>query len=275
LGKHKNIILDCGLECLSYAYYNSETKALKFDALLQSLEAVAEGSIILLHAIAHNPTGVDPTPEQWKAIAQVIQKRNLFTYFDSAYQGFASGDLEKDSFATRHWNELGIEYVCAQSFAKNFGLYGTRTGAFHVVTKSPEPIPAIVGQLKRIIRTTNSNPPSHGARIIAKIVDTPELYKMWLEDIKTMAGRLFQCRRLLFDELQRLGTPGDWNHILNQIGMFTYTGLTSEQCENLMKHYSVFLLRSGRVSLAGINTKNVAYVAKAIDGVVTGKFNSN
>jgi len=194
------------------------------------------------------------------------------TYFDSAYQGFASGSLEKDSCAIKLWIELGLEFFVSQSFAKNFGLYGTRTGAFHVVAKNANAANACSGQLKRIVRAMYSNPPNFGARLISAIVHSPELYAMWQEDLKTMSTRLFQCRQMLFDELKKLGTPGDWTHILKQIGMFTYTGLTSEQCENLMKYYHVYLLKSGRVSLAGINTGNVAYVARAIDGVVTGKY---
>jgi len=268
---HKNIIVDVGLDCQVYTYYDPKTKGLDFDGYIKSIEEAPEGSVFLIHAIAHNPTGVDPTPEQWQTIAKTVQKKNHFTYFDSAYQGFASGSLEKDSYPISVWNELGMEFFVAQSFAKNFGLYGTRTGAFHVVTKDPKVTGPVASQLKRIVRVMYSNPPSFGARLITMIVNTPELFAMWQQDMVTMSDRLKLCRKLLYDELVKLGTPGDWTHVTKQIGMFTYTGLTVEQVENMIEHYHVFLLKSGRVSLAGINTKNVAYVAKAIDGVVTGK----
>jgi len=164
-----------------------------------------------------------------------------------------------------------MEFFVAQSFAKNFGLYGTRTGAFHVVTSDPKVAGPVASQLKRIVRIHYSNPPNYGARIISLVVHNPELFEMWKQDMITMSDRLRLCRKMLYDELVKLGTPGDWTHITKQIGMFTYTGLTVEQVDNMIEHYHVFLLKSGRVSLAGINTKNVAYVAKAIDGVVTGK----
>jgi len=261
------------LECRTYKYYDPSTKGLDFAGLKQSLNEAPEGSVILLHAIAHNPTGVDPSHEQWREIAKIMNEKKHVTFFDNAYQGFASGSLEKDGFAIQLWNDLNMEFMCSQSFAKSLGLYGTRTGAFHVVSHSTENVKAVAAQLKRIVRAMYSNPPNFGARIVSTVINTPEIYEMWKADMKTMSDRLLLCRQMLFDELTKLGTPGDWTHIKKQIGMFTYTGLTSEQVEQMIEHYHVFLLKSGRISLAGINTKNVAYIAKAIDGVVTGKLN--
>jgi aspartate/tyrosine/aromatic aminotransferase len=265
---HKNILIDSQLDAQTYAYYDPKTKGLDIDGYLKSIHDAPEGSVFLLHAIAHNPTGVDPTPEQWNQIAKAIQQKKIIPYFDSAYQGFASGSLEKDSYAVSLWDQMGMEFFIAQSFAKNFGLYGTRTGAFHVVTRNPKCVTAVQGQLKRIVRAMYSNPPNYGARIISLIVHTPELHEQWKKDMIVMSDRLKLCRKMLYDELVKLGTPGDWTHIVKQIGMFTYTGLSVEQVEALIEQHHVFLLKSGRVSLAGLNTKNVGYVAKAIDTVV-------
>jgi len=251
-----------------YRYWDAKSRGLDLNGLLEDLGNAPERSVVVLHACAHNPTGVDPTRDQWKAIAQLMQKKNLFPLFDSAYQGFATGSLDDDAWAVRYFAEIGFELMVAQSFAKNFGLYDTRTGALHSVSLSAPSAAAVKSQLEILIRAAYSNPPSHGARIVHAILSDPALNREWREELKEMSARIKQTRTMLFDQLKQLGTPGDWQHILNQIGMFSYTGLSKQQCKVLLEKHHVYLLSSGRISMPGINTNNVAYLAKCIDDVV-------
>lgn len=266
---HKNICADSGVESGVYNYYSEQTKGLDFEGMIKSLESFPDGSIILLHGVAHNPTGVDPKLEQWEAIAKVMTGKNHIAFFDCAYQGFASGDLDKDAAAIRMWANAGAEFFVSQSFAKNFGLYGERTGCIHVVLKDAKPAIAISAQLQRIVRAMYSNPPSYGANLIKTIIGDAQLYEQWRKDLVTMASRLLGVRQALHAKLVELGTPGDWRHIIDQIGMFTYTGLTATQVERLITDFHIYLLSSGRISLAGLNGGNIEYVAKAIHAVVT------
>jgi len=270
-GNHKAVFTSSGLKHKDYRYFNSKTLGLDFEGFIEDVKNAPDGSIILLHACAHNPTGVDPTQEQWKAIAEVLKSKKHVPFFDCAYQGFATGSLERDRFAMEYFANQGFEMFIAQSFAKNFGMYGERVGCFHIVCKA-ETSEQVTSQLKLVARPMYSNPPSFGARIVTTVLKNPELYNEWKQNLITMSGRIKQVRELLYKELtETLKTPGDWRHILNQIGMFTYTGLSESQCERLTKDFHVYLLNSGRISMTGINTSNVAYLAKAINAVVTGK----
>jgi len=268
-GNHNSVFQKSGLEPKSYRYLNSKTLGLDYEGMIADLKAAPDRSIICLHACAHNPTGIDPTEEQWKGIAEVMRQKGHFTFFDMAYQGFASGSLEKDSFAIRLFAQRDFELVVSQSFAKNFGLYGERVGALHVLTTSEERAKAIVSQICLVIRPMYSNPPTFGARIVSTVLGNPELFAEWKQNLLTMSGRITQVRHLLFEELKKLKTPGRWDHIVEQIGMFTYTGLNEKQCERLISEFHIYLLKSGRISMAGINTGNVAYLAQAMHAVVT------
>ncbi|KAI0596807.1 pyridoxal phosphate-dependent transferase [Biscogniauxia sp. FL1348] len=237
-----------------------------------SLLSAPDKSVILLHACAHNPTGVDPTIDQWKEIATIMRQKSHFPFFDTAYQGFASGDLMKDNAAIRYFVEEGFELVVAQSFAKNFGLYGERAGCFHIVTgPAPEAqstITRIASQLAILQRSEISNPPLYGARIASTVLNDPALFSEWEENLRTMSGRIISMRKALRAKLEELGTPGTWNHITDQIGMFSFTGLTEAQVLKIREDAHVYMTKNGRISMAGLNTKNVDYVAKAIDKVV-------
>lgn len=178
--------------------------------------------MVLLHACAHNPTGIDPTPEQWKELSDLIKERSIYPFFDMAYQGFASGDPTRDAFAVRHFVSQGHQVALAQSFAKNMGLYGERVGAFSVTTADESEKKRVDSQLKILIRPMYSNPPLHGARIASTILSTPELYKEWEEEVNGMANRIISMRSRLYDNLVSLNTPGEWGHIKSQIGMFRY-----------------------------------------------------
>lgn len=267
-GNHQKIFAKSGVPTKTYPYWNAATRSIAFDGLVQTLNGAPAGSVILLHATAHNPTGVDPTREEWKQIAAIMKERNHFPFFDSAYQGFASGDLDKDSWAIRYFRDQGFELLVCQSFAKNLGLYNERIGALHVVTNGKEQAKAVKSQIALFIRPMYSNPPVHGARIVDTILSSPSLYDEWKVELKMMSERISDMRPLLRQELEALGTPGDWSNITSQIGMFTFTGLTKAQSEALCDNHHVYLLSNGRISMSGITTANVKYLAKSIDYVV-------
>ena len=252
-----------------YPYYDASTCSLNFTGMMKTLESEAQpGDVILLHACAHNPTGIDPTKEQWKQIADLCERKHLFPFFDSAYQGFASGDVDEDAWAVRHFVSRGtLELVVAQSFSKNFGLYGQRVGAFHIVTSDEQARDKALSHLIYLQRAEISNPPVYGARIVAFILQNPEFKAEWEQDLLIMSGRIKTMRAALFGELQELKTPGNWQHIVNQNGMFSYTGLSEKQVLALRKEH-IYLLTSGRASISGLNRDNVKMVAKAIDKVV-------
>ncbi|UKZ73431.1 Aspartate aminotransferase, mitochondrial [Trichoderma virens FT-333] len=261
---HKAVFSDAGLKVETYRYYNKDTIGLDFDGLVADLKAAPLGSVFLFHACAHNPTGVDPTPEQWKEISKVVKEQNHFAFFDMAYQGFASGDTDRDAFAVRYFVEQGHDIALCQSFAKNMGLYGERIGAFSLTTADAAEKKRVDSQLKILIRPLYSNPPIHGARIASEVLSNPKLYSQWLGEVKEMADRIITMRALLKENLEKLGSKHDWSHITSQIGMFAYTGLNAEEMEKLAKEYSVYATKDGRISVAGITTANVGRLAEAI-----------
>ncbi|KAF2136658.1 uncharacterized protein K452DRAFT_292253 [Aplosporella prunicola CBS 121167] len=252
-----------------HPYYNPKTRSLDFEGMMATLRAEGQkGDIIVLHACAHNPTGLDPTKEQWQQIADVCEDKGIFPFFDSAYQGFASGDLDRDAWAIRHFASRGLEIAVAQSFSKNFGLYGQRVGAFHLLLSKPEAQPNTLSQIVRVIRGEISVCPLYGARVVAAILSDKQLRNEWLDDLRTMSERLKEMRQALYSELQKRGTPGTWEHIVDQIGMFSYTGLNAEQARILRDDHHIYMMKTGRASIAGLNTTNVESVGAAIDAVV-------
>ena len=261
---HKAVFLDSGLEVKQYRYYNKQTIGLDFDGMVEDIKNMPKGSMILLHACAHNPTGVDPTETQWKAISDAVKEGGHYPFFDMAYQGFASGDTDKDAFALRYFVEQGHLPCLAQSFAKNMGLYGERVGAFSIVTASTEEKAKVDSQVKILVRPLYSNPPVHGARIASTILNDPALNKQWLGEVKDMAERIISMRALLKENLEKLGSKRQWGHITDQIGMFAYTGLTAEQMTQLAEEHSVYATKYGRISVAGITSANVGRLAEAI-----------
>ncbi|BFZ65369.1 Aspartate aminotransferase, cytoplasmic [Saitoella coloradoensis] len=265
---HKAIFANAGVETAEYAYFDPKTLGLDLAGMLAAMESCEEGSIFLLHACAHNPTGVDPTHDQWIQIAEVMERRSLFPFFDCAYQGFASGSLEQDAWAIRYFASRGFEMLVCQSFAKNFGLYGERAGCFHFIASTPDAVQRVGSQLAIIQRSEISNPPAYGARLVSLILNTPDLYTLWTENLSHMASRIITMRTLLHTELLALNTPGTWNHIIDQIGMFSYTGLGKEECRKLVEESHVYLTGNGRVSMAGLTRDNVRRFAREVDRVV-------
>ncbi|CAG9766522.1 unnamed protein product [Ceutorhynchus assimilis] len=267
---HRLIFLNAGFkEAKEYRYWHEEKHGLDIEGLLEDLNNAPEGAVIILHACAHNPTGCDPTQEQWGQIAKVIREKKLFPFFDSAYQGFASGDLDKDAWAVRSFVNQGFELFCAQSYAKNFGLYNERTGNLSIVLNNAAHIPAVKSQITWTVRGMYSNPPSHGARIVAHVLNSKDLFEQWRGNIQTMSSRIIEMRKRLREELETLRTPGNWNHITEQIGMFSYTGLNQSQSQHMVKKHHVYMLKSGRISMCGITPNNVKYVAASIYETLT------
>lgn len=256
------------MDVRQYAYYNDKTKGLDIEGMIKDLTNAQPGSIVLLHACAHNPTGVDPTKEEWKRIADVMKKNQLFPFFDAAYQGFASGDLEIDGYGMRFFMKEGFQMVIAQSFAKIMGLYGERTGALHVVCQNKETAGRVLSQLKILVRTSFSNAPLHGGRIARKILNNPANREQWLKELKGVTDRMNGLRALLKQALIKNGCKGNWDHITSQIGMFSYLGLTKEQCEKLTKKHHIYLMMTSRISISGLKKETIDYVANAIKDVV-------
>jgi len=267
-GNHNAIFKRAGLESKAYTYYHPATRGFDFEGMMTAMEGMNPGEAMLLHACAQNPTGVDPTDDQWTQIVEACRARQVIPVLDNAYQGYASGNLEKDGYSLRLFELSGLEYFVAQSFAKNFGLYGERIGYIHVCCKKPEIAVAVLSQLKILIRQAYSSPPRHGAAIVYKLLTTPELKAQWLTELAFMANRILDMRAALRGACEAKETPGTWNHITDQIGMFSYTGLNESQTKRMVEEFHVYMTKDGRISVAGLNPGNVDYVAQCIDTVV-------
>jgi len=266
-GNHGPINVESDFNVKYFRYYKPATRGFDFEGCIEDMNKIPEKSVILLQACAHNPTGVDPTKEQWQEISRVVKKRNLFPFLDLAYQGFASGDTDRDAYAVRLFAEQGHEFLVSQSFAKNMGMYGERVGAITFVIHDPEALQRVLSQLRVTIRRMYSSPPRNGAQIAAKVLTTPELRDLWLKEVKGMADRIFSMRQLLVENLKKEGSTHNWKFITDQIGMFCFTGLEEKQVERLIKEFSVYLTKDGRISIAGVTSKNNQYLAHAIHTV--------
>jgi aspartate aminotransferase, mitochondrial len=271
-GNHISIFSECGLDVRRYRYYDRANNNLDLKGMLRDLQKAPRGSIILLHACAHNPTGCDPTIHEWKQIISVVGKRDHVAFFDCAYQGFASGDAEADAAPFRYAVSQRVPILLAQSFAKNFGLYGERCGTLSVVCGDAEQKERILSELRLVIRPMYSSPPRHGSSIVKTILQDEQLTKQYYEECASMALRIQLMRTKLVDCLTNVvQSKHDWSHITRQIGMFAFTGLTPEMCHQLTNEYAIFLTTNGRISIAGLNGSNVEYVAKAIHAVTDGQ----
>jgi aspartate aminotransferase, mitochondrial len=266
-GNHITIFHDAGLTVKQYRYYHKETNRLDIEGMMTDIQNAPNRSIILLHACAHNPTGCDPTIEQWKEIINMIQQKEHIAFFDSAYQGFASGDAEQDAQPFRFAVSQQVPILLAQSFAKNFGLYGERVGTLSIVCGDMEQKEHIESELRCIIRPMYSSPPKHGSTIVKTILMNEALTKQYYTECLSMAQRIQQMRILLVQELRHVGSIHNWDHITSQIGMFAYTGLSEQMCIRLTDEYAIFLTTNGRISIAGLNLSNMNYVANAIHQV--------
>jgi aspartate/tyrosine/aromatic aminotransferase len=225
--------------------------------------------VILLHACCHNPTGIDPTPEQWKQLADVIAKRGILPLLDFAYQGFADG-LEEDAVGLKALARPGAEMIICSSFSKNFGLYCERVGALSIVAKDKKAADTVQSQVKATIRSNYSNPPAHGGELVIAVLSDPELEKLWRGEVDEMRGRINGMRKLLVETLKAKGVPGDFSFITQQRGMFSFSGLTPEHVKSLKEKYGIYIVGSGRINVAGITKDNVGPLCEAIAEVVKG-----
>ncbi|KIA75362.1 aspartate transaminase [Aspergillus ustus] len=253
-----------------YPYYSASDGSFDFHGMMSTLESDAQpGDIILLQACAHNPTGLDPSPQQWKDIANLCDRKHLFPFIDAAYQGFATGCTNNDNWIVRYFlnKKPHIDMCVAQSFSKNLGLYGQRVGAFHYVLNEDGKglRDTVTDHLCQLIRGEYTMGPVAGSDIVKRVLTNPVLRAQWFENMRSMSFRIVAMRKALFDELTRLKTPGSWKHITEMIGMFSYIGLSPTQVEVLKTKYHIYLLQSSRASMSGLNSTNVIYVARAID----------
>jgi len=270
-GNHIAIMKNAGLKVKQYRYFDKSKNALDLKGMLEDIFNAPDGSIILLHACAHNPTGTDPTIDEWKQIISLISEKEHIAFFDSAYQGFASGDAEQDAQPFRYAVSQHVPILLAQSFAKNFGLYGERVGTLSVVCGDATQKDKILSELKLIIRSMYSNPPRHGSSIVKTILSDDSLKNQYYAECASMSKRIQSMRVRLVKALKNVGSKHDWSHVTAQIGMFAFTGLSEDMCGRLTDEFFIFLTVNGRISIAGLNESNVDYVARAIHTVSEGK----
>jgi aromatic-amino-acid transaminase len=266
---HRVVFERAGFKVNTYPYYDAETGGLKFDAMLAAIEAIPQGGIVLLHACCHNPTGVDLNEDQWRQVIAVLKARKLLPFVDMAYQGFGSG-LDDDAFAVRELARQNVPCLVANSFSKNFSLYGERCGGLSVVCQSADEASRVLGQLTGAVRANYSNPPTHGARVVARVLTTPALRKSWEEELAAMCQRITRMRQAIHDQLREHVSGEKLSRYIKQRGMFTYTGLSADQVDRLKNEHGVYVLRSGRMCVAGLNERNVGVVANAIGEVLKG-----
>ena len=260
---HRALFTNAGFPVETYPYYEAATRGIAFEALLAKLAASPAGTIVVLHACCHNPTGCDLSPAQWDQVIAAVKRHDLVPFIDMAYQGFGFG-LAEDGAVVRQFLEAGLEFFVSTSFSKSFSLYGERVGALSVVCASKDESARVLSQLKIMIRTNYSNPPTHGAQIVATVLTTPALRAQWEAELAGMRDRIKRMRRALVDQLVNAGVQGDLNYIVNQNGMFSYSGLSAAQMLRLRTEFGVYGVDSGRICVAALNEGNLAYVAKSI-----------
>ena len=267
---HRALFTNAGFEVDSYPYYDAATRGIRFDAMLAALRAAAPGTIVVLHACCHNPTGCDLLPAQWEQVAAACAARDLVPYLDMAYQGFGEG-IQEDGAAVRHFLSQGLSFFVSTSFSKSFSLYGERVGALSIVCGSAEQAARVLSQLKIVIRTNYSTPPTFGAQVVATVLTTPALRAMWEEELAGMRQRIRVTREQLVARLRAAGVTGELDYITRQKGMFSYSGLGKEQMQRLRNEFGVYGLDSGRICVAAINSRNMDAVVAALAQVMRGR----
>jgi aromatic-amino-acid transaminase len=264
---HRALFSHAGFKVESYAYYDSQKHAVNFEGMLASLNAAAPGTIVVLHACCHNPTGYDITPVQWDQVIATIQTRSLTPFLDMAYQGFGHG-IAEDGAVVAKFVAAGLNFFVATSFSKSFSLYGERVGALSVVCQDKEECARVLSQLKIVIRTNYSNPPIHGGAVVAAVLGSPVLRAQWEEELGTMRVRIKTMRQQLVEGLKAAGVARDMSFITSQIGMFSYSGLSKDQMVRLRNEFGVYGTDTGRMCVAALNGKNLDYVCQSIAKVL-------
>ena len=264
---HRAIFTNAGFQVETYAYYDAEKRGVNFVGMLASLQGAEAGTIVVLHACCHNPTGYDITAAQWDQVVEVVKARQLVAFLDMAYQGFGNG-LVEDGTAIAKFVASGLEFFVSTSFSKSFSLYGERVGALSVVCDSKDAAARVLSQLKIVVRTNYSNPPVHGGTVVATVLNTPELRTQWEEELGHMRTRIKEMRQALVAGLQAAGVQRDMSFITQQIGMFSYSGLTKDQMVRLRNEFGVYGTDSGRMCVAALNHKNIGHVCASIAKVL-------
>ena len=267
---HRGIFEAAGYTVLDYTYFDPKTRGVDFDGMVKSLESFPAKTLVILHACCHNPTGADLTKDQWKTIISICQQKQLIPFLDIAYQGFADG-IEEDGAAVRMFADSGMSFFVSSSFSKSFSLYGERVGALSIVTQNKEESARVLSQLKRVIRTNYSNPPTHGAAIVATVLNSPKLRQMWEDELAQMRDRIKSMRHGLKEKLAAAGISHDFSFIEAQRGMFSYSGLTADQVAKLQEQDAIYALSTGRICVAALNSKNIDRVAQDIARILMSK----
>lgn len=260
---HNAIFNAVGVPIREYRYYDADKKALDWDNLIADLSQAEAGDVVLLHGCCHNPTGIDPTPEQWRALAKLSAEKGWLPLFDFAYQGLANG-LDEDAYGLRTFAETHDELLVASSFSKNFGMYNERVGAFTLVAANSDIAATALTQVKAIIRTLYSNPASHGGATVATVLNDPELRKDWEEELGEMRARIKKMRHLFVELLKEYGATQNFDFIIQQNGMFSFSGLSAAQVDRLKEEFAIYAVRSGRINVAGITEDNIRYLCESI-----------
>jgi aromatic-amino-acid transaminase len=264
---HRALFTQAGFEVGTYAYYDAATRGIRFETMLAALNAALPGTVVVLHACCHNPTGCDLNADQWAQVVQVLEARQLVPFLDMAYQGFGDGIVE-DGAAVQQFLAAGLDFFVATSFSKSFSLYGERVGALSVVCASKDEAARVLSRLKVLIRGNYSNPPTHGAQVVALVLTTPELRRMWEDELAAMRQRIRRMRQALVQALAAAGVTQDMGFIQQQKGMFSYSGLSTAQMQRLRSEFGVYGIDSGRICVAALNERNLGPVAAAIAKVV-------
>jgi len=264
---HRALFESAGFPVDTYPYYDAEQRGINFAGLIAKLKAAAAGTIVLLHACCHNPTGYDMTDAQWDEVIAVCKAQGLVPFLDMAYQGFGNG-IAEDGAVVIKFLDAGLSFFVSTSFSKSFSLYGERVGALSIVSESAEECARVLSQLKRVIRTNYSNPPTHGAQVVATVLTTPALRQMWEDELAEMRERIKQMRGALVEQLKASGVEGDLSYITRQKGMFSYSGLNATQMQRLRSEFGVYGVDSGRICVAALNSGNLKYVSDAIKTVM-------
>jgi aromatic-amino-acid transaminase len=264
---HRALFSQAGFTVEAYPYYNAAKRGIDFDGMLTALNVAPEGTIVVLHACCHNPTGYDITPGQWDQVIAAVKSRKLVPFLDMAYQGFGHG-IAEDGAVIGKFVASGQDFFVATSFSKSFSLYGERVGALSVLCADKEEASRVLSQLKIMIRTNYSNPPTHGAQVVATVLNTPELRTLWEKELGDMRTRIKQMRVALVENLKAAGVKQDMGFITQQIGMFSYSGMTKAQMERLRNEFGVYGVDSGRICVAALNSKNIGYVCESIAKVI-------
>jgi aromatic-amino-acid transaminase len=264
---HRALFSQAGFTVEAYPYYNAAKRGIDFDGMLTALNAAPQGTVVVLHACCHNPTGYDITHEQWDQVIATVKARQLVPFLDMAYQGFGHG-IAEDGAVIGKFVASGQDFFVATSFSKSFSLYGERVGALSVLCADKEEAGRVLSQLKIMIRTNYSNPPTHGAQVVATVLNTPELRTLWEKELGDMRLRIKQMRLALVEKLKAAGVKQDMGFITQQIGMFSYSGMTKAQMERLRNEFGVYGVDSGRICVAALNSKNIGYVCESIAKVL-------